>query len=240
MIVIPTIVIGMGLASLGIFGVQAAWGVELFGVRNRYTKMAFAKKLGSSIWWHCAAGGICILSWTGHWWPIAVYFIAMACIGLVTTFFAPETRGRDLNLPEDDISMAVYKKSEWLLFFGNVMLEKGIAGCQIQMTVSDAGRCCPRSRTSVAVVSYVINNGPRPVAEQRGKGVSSNQKNGVSAKWYCKALASGSTQTYGLVIPDISNPFLAIAHALQREAFKYGHVLLLGDAGILGFVKRAD
>ncbi|VFS94211.1 MFS transporter, metabolite:H+ symporter (MHS) family protein [Raoultella planticola] len=46
-IVIPTIITGMGLASLGIFGVQAAWGVELFGVTNRYTKMAFAKELGS-------------------------------------------------------------------------------------------------------------------------------------------------------------------------------------------------
>ncbi len=39
LVVIPTIIVGMGLASLGIFGVQAAWGVELFGVRNRYTKM---------------------------------------------------------------------------------------------------------------------------------------------------------------------------------------------------------
>lgn len=104
MIVIPTIVVGMGLASLGIFGVQAAWGVELFGVTNRYTKMAFAKELGSML-----SGGTApliaaaLLSWTGHWWPIALYFAVMAGIGLVTTFFAPETRGRDLNLPEDAI-----------------------------------------------------------------------------------------------------------------------------------------
>jgi MHS family metabolite:H+ symporter-like MFS transporter len=104
MIVIPTIVVGMGLASLGIFGVQAAWGVELFGVTNRYTKMAFAKELGSIL-----SGGTAplvaaaLLSWTGHWWPIALYFAVMAGIGLVTTFFAPETRGRDLNLPEDAI-----------------------------------------------------------------------------------------------------------------------------------------
>lgn len=103
-IVIPTIVVGMGLASLGIFGVQAAWGVELFGVTNRYTKMAFAKELGSIL-----SGGTAplvaaaLLSWTGHWWPIALYFAVMAGIGLVTTFVAPETRGRDLNLPEDAI-----------------------------------------------------------------------------------------------------------------------------------------
>ncbi|PHM71012.1 MFS transporter [Xenorhabdus sp. KJ12.1] len=103
-IVISTIVVGMGLASLGIFGVQAAWGVELFGVKNRYAKMAFAKELGSIL-----SGGSApliasaLLSFTGHWWPIAFYFAFMAGIGFITTFFAPETRGRDLNLPEDAI-----------------------------------------------------------------------------------------------------------------------------------------
>lgn len=103
-IIIPTIVIGMGLASLGIFGVQAAYGVELFGVTNRYTKMAFAKELGSIL-----SGGTAplvasaLLSYTGYWWPIAIYFALMAGIGLITTFFAPETRGRDLNLPEDAV-----------------------------------------------------------------------------------------------------------------------------------------
>ncbi|AOM41594.1 MFS transporter [Xenorhabdus hominickii] len=104
MIVIPTIVVGMGLASLGIFGVQAAWGVELFGVTNRYTKMAFAKELGAML-----SGGTAplvasaLLSFSGHWWPIACYFTVMASIGFITTFFAPETRGRDLNLLEDAI-----------------------------------------------------------------------------------------------------------------------------------------
>ncbi|MBD1227954.1 MFS transporter [Xenorhabdus griffiniae] len=103
-IVISTIVVGIGLASLGIFGVQAAWGVELFGVRNRYAKMAFAKELGSIL-----SGGSAplvasaLLSFTGHWWPIAFYFAFMAGIGFITTFFAPETRGRDLNLPDDAI-----------------------------------------------------------------------------------------------------------------------------------------
>ncbi len=87
--------------------------------------------------------------------------------------------------------------------------------------------------TSVAVVSYVINNGPRPVAEAtKQKVLAAIKKTGYRPNGIAKALASGSTQTYGLVIPDISNPFLAsIAHALQREAFKHGHVLLLGDAG---------
>lgn len=103
-IIMAVIIVGMSLASLGIFGVQAAWGVELFGVKNRYKKMAVAKELGSII-----SGGTApfvasvMYSCAGHWWPIAIYFIFMAGIGFVTTFFAPETRGRDLNLPEDAI-----------------------------------------------------------------------------------------------------------------------------------------
>ncbi|PKH22565.1 MFS transporter [Enterobacterales bacterium CwR94] len=103
-IVISVIVVGMGLASLGIFGVQAAWGVEMFGVKRRYTKMAFAKELGSIL-----SGGTAplvaaaLLTWSGHWWPIALYFVVMASIGFFTTFVAPETRGRNLNLPEDAI-----------------------------------------------------------------------------------------------------------------------------------------
>ena len=101
-IVISVIVVGMCIASLGIFGVQAAYGVELFGVKNRYSKMAFAKELGSIL-----SGGTApliataLLSGFGHWWPVAAYFVVMAGIGLITTFFAPETRGRDLNLPQD-------------------------------------------------------------------------------------------------------------------------------------------
>ena len=103
-IVMATIVTGMGLASLGIFGVQAAWGVEMFGIHHRYTKMATAKELGSIL-----SGGTAplvasaLLAWTGHWWPIATYFAVMAGIGFLTTFVAPETRGRDLNAPEDAI-----------------------------------------------------------------------------------------------------------------------------------------
>lgn len=103
-IVISVIVVGMCLASLGIFGVQAAYGVEMFGCKNRYTKMALAKEIGGIL-----SGGTApmlasfFLSLTGNWYLIAAYFILTAGIGFVTTFFAPETRGRDLNLVEDAI-----------------------------------------------------------------------------------------------------------------------------------------
>ncbi|MCO6518940.1 MFS transporter [Snodgrassella sp.] len=103
-IVASIIVIGMCLASLGIFGVQAAYGVELFGVRNRYSKMALAKELGGIISGGTASLVASVLLNHYHtWWPIAIYFAAMAGIGFFTTFFAPETRGRDLNAVEDAI-----------------------------------------------------------------------------------------------------------------------------------------
>lgn len=98
------IIVGMCLGSLGIFGVQAAYGVELFGIQHRYSRMALAKELGSIL-----SGGTApmvasgLLAVTGSWIPLATYFFIMAMIGFVTTFVAPETRGRELTLIDDAI-----------------------------------------------------------------------------------------------------------------------------------------
>ncbi|WP_416776945.1 LacI family DNA-binding transcriptional regulator [Xenorhabdus budapestensis] len=99
-----------------------------------------------------------------------------------------------------------------------------------RITRSDVAK---EARTSVAVVSYVINNGPRPVAEAtRQRVLAAIEKTGYRPNNIAKALASGSTHAYGLVLPDISNPFLSsVACALQQEAFKHGQVLLPGDSG---------
>ncbi|WP_158782752.1 LacI family DNA-binding transcriptional regulator [Pantoea sp. BAV 3049] len=87
--------------------------------------------------------------------------------------------------------------------------------------------------TSVAVVSYVINNGPRPVAEAtRLRVLEAVKKTGYRPNSVARALASGTSKTYGLVVPNISNAFIAsFAHALQQEASRSGMVMLLGDAG---------
>ncbi|MFS2222855.1 LacI family DNA-binding transcriptional regulator [Pantoea sp. B65] len=87
--------------------------------------------------------------------------------------------------------------------------------------------------TSVAVVSYVINNGPRPVAAAtRQRVLEAIKQTGYRPNGIARALASGSSKTYGLVVPNISNPFVAaMAHELIQEALKKGMVILLGDAG---------
>lgn len=87
--------------------------------------------------------------------------------------------------------------------------------------------------TSVAVVSYVVNNGPRPVAQATRKLVlAAIEKTGYRPNNVARALASGTSKTYGLVLPNVSNVFLAsLAHALQQEALANDMVMLLGDSG---------
>lgn len=87
--------------------------------------------------------------------------------------------------------------------------------------------------TSVAVVSYVVNNGPRPVAEAtRRRVLEAVRKTGYRPNSLARALALGTSKTYGLIVPNIGNAFIAsFAHALQQEALSNGMVMLLGDAG---------
>lgn len=97
-------------------------------------------------------------------------------------------------------------------------------------TRSDVAR---EAGTSVAVVSYVINNGPRPVAPAtRERVLAAIKKTGYRPNNVARALASGTTKTYGLVVPNVANAFIAsLAHAMQQEALANDMVMLLGDAG---------
>lgn len=87
--------------------------------------------------------------------------------------------------------------------------------------------------TSVAVVSYVVNNGPRPVAPAtRERVLAAIKSTGYRPNSVARALASGTTRTYGLVVPNIGNAFIAsLAHELQQQALANDMVMLLGDAG---------
>ena len=72
-----------GLALLSIFGVQATYGVELFGIQHRQSRMAVAKELGSIL-----SSGTApmvaskLLTTFSSWTPLAVYCCLMASIGL--------------------------------------------------------------------------------------------------------------------------------------------------------------
>lgn len=86
--------------------------------------------------------------------------------------------------------------------------------------------------TSEAVVSYVLNDGPRPVAAAtRKKVVDAVAKLGYRPNRAAQALANGRTGTYGLVLPNITNAFISeIAHAIELEAFGSEKVMIVGDS----------
>lgn len=85
---------------------------------------------------------------------------------------------------------------------------------------------------STAVVSYVVNDGPRPVASATAKRVREamellDYRPNASAR----ALRLGRTQTLGLVMSDSQNPFFAqYTDELVRAAATRGRRLLIGDA----------
>lgn len=98
-----------------------------------------------------------------------------------------------------------------------------------RITRADVARA---AGTSVAVVSYVVNNGPRPVADEtRQRVLAAIENTGYRPDGIARALATGSTRTYGLIVPNVANPFVAsLAHAVEDEAFRRGFSLLLGDS----------
>ena len=93
----------------GMFATQGALLPELFGAQHRYAGVAVGREVSAVI-----AGGVApligasIIAWaTAHWggaegrvmaWiPLATYVAILSLIGVVTTFYTPETRGRDLD-----------------------------------------------------------------------------------------------------------------------------------------------
>lgn len=88
------------------------------------------------------------------------------------------------------------------------------------------------ARVSTAVVSYVVNDGPRRVAPQTAARVRAaieilNYRPNVNAR----ALKKGSTEMLGLVLPDITNPFFAeYARAIEVAAAVHGYFLVVANS----------
>lgn len=87
---------------------------------------------------------------------------------------------------------------------------------------------------STALVSYVINNkekearvGPEMVKKIRKAVAELNYQPNLIAK----SLKSGRTNTIGLIVADISNPFFStIARIIEDEARKLGYVVIFGSS----------
>lgn len=86
--------------------------------------------------------------------------------------------------------------------------------------------------TSTAVVSYVVNDGPRPVApETRRKVEAAIAELGYRPNVVARGLRRQETGTYGLVVPDLSSAFFAeLAASVEDAASASGRRLLIGSA----------
>ncbi|MEO6844155.1 MAG: substrate-binding domain-containing protein [Ginsengibacter sp.] len=87
---------------------------------------------------------------------------------------------------------------------------------------------------STALVSYVINNKEKEarVSEKMAKKIrSAVVKLNYQPNQIAKSLKSGRSNTIGLIVADISNPFFSsIARIIEDEARKQGYIVIFGSS----------
>ena len=84
--------------------------------------------------------------------------------------------------------------------------------------------------TSTATVSYALNNSGRVSPEVTRKVVDYAEKVGYRTNRLAKATRTGRTETIGLVLPTLTNPFFPeIAQAVHEAAKKQGYSVFLVD-----------
>ncbi|MBB2910310.1 LacI family transcriptional regulator [Streptosporangium becharense] len=98
------------------------------------------------------------------------------------------------------------------------------------VTLADVAR---RAGTSTAVVSYVMNDGPRPVAAAtRERVLAAAAELGYRPNRIARALRARVSGVVGLVLADASNPyFAALARHIEQALESHGKLTLLGNAG---------
>lgn len=95
------------------------------------------------------------------------------------------------------------------------------------VTMSEVAR---RAGVSVTTVSHVLND-TRPVSAPRREAVLlAVLETGYVPNHLARALRTSRSQTLGLAMPAVSNPYLgALVRSLQAEAEEHGYRLLISD-----------
>jgi LacI family transcriptional regulator len=101
------------------------------------------------------------------------------------------------------------------------------------VTRTDVAR---RAGVSSAVVSYVVNSGPRNVApETRERVLQAIEELGYRPNASARALKRGVSETIGLIISDITNPFFSeYAHAIEEAAAERGLSVIFTNSALAG------
>ena len=113
-VIMLSIIIIHNFAVLGLFALENITMAEMFGSRNRFTRMAISKEAGGLVavgFGPVLAGIFCNM--TGSWYPIVIMLVCYSLIGLISALMMPEVCDRDLSLAVDaaDMQSAEEKKT---------------------------------------------------------------------------------------------------------------------------------
>lgn len=99
----------------------------------------------------------------------------------------------------------------------------------MKVTAKDVAKA---ANVSVATVSYVINNGPRPVTEEtRQKVLDVIDELGYRPNRLARSLTTGKTNALGIIIPDIRDPFFPdLISGAENVARDRGYSVFLCNA----------
>ncbi|TCW08640.1 MFS transporter [Raoultella sp. BIGb0138] len=109
--IMASLIVIHNVAVLGLFALENITMAELFGSRNRFTRMAISKEAGGLVavgFGPVLAGIFCNI--TGSWWPIVAMLVCYSVIGLVSAVLMPEVRDRDLSLLNDAADLETRQK----------------------------------------------------------------------------------------------------------------------------------
>jgi MFS transporter, MHS family, shikimate and dehydroshikimate transport protein len=112
LLVVLSLVVALAVGHSAMYSPEASFFAELFDTRTRYSCASIGYQIAPIV-----GGGIApaictvLLAWSGSYWPIALYMIAMGLIGIISLYFAPETYKRDLYA-EARTEAAEAKKSQ--------------------------------------------------------------------------------------------------------------------------------
>lgn len=102
--VVLEFILPYSIGVTGMFAVQSAWIVELFGAQTRLAAITSSKALGA-----LTSGGIApvicaaLLVAYGDLWVIGGYMMLLSLVSIVAAVILPETAGRDLVDDNDAI-----------------------------------------------------------------------------------------------------------------------------------------
>lgn len=101
-VIMLSMIIIHNFAVLGLFALENITMAELFGARNRFTRLAIAKETGGLVavgLGPIVAGILCNM--TGSWHPIAYMLMAYSTVSFLAAYIMPEVKDRDLTIMDD-------------------------------------------------------------------------------------------------------------------------------------------